>query len=170
MTHLLARNPLLGLIAVGLSLLTAAPIHAADPPHPKAEHRARNLVENNQWVIAAFAHPTSKFVNMRHMRTESTSDGFKVTYEVNYIAFRGCGCRFYSNLAFSFDADGSFRTVETAGRNCTVAPFTACDAVLGVAQAIIKNEPQLRNNYEFLKLIEKSDARDLLKFVLLLSR
>lgn len=170
MTHLAVKKSLLAFVAVGLCLVAASPARAGDAPDPKAETRARNLVENNQRIIAAFAHPTSKFVSMAHRSTEKTPDGFKVTYEVNYVAFRGCGCRFYSNLAFTFDPDGSYRTVETAGRNCTVAPFTASDAVLGVVQAVIKNEPELRNNYEFLKVIEKSDARDILRFMLLLSR
>ncbi|MCE9562207.1 MAG: hypothetical protein K8U57_09155 [Planctomycetes bacterium] len=170
MTRFTSKKLLLSFVAIGLLSLVAAPAQAGDSVAPKAEEKAKSLVERNQRMITVFAHPTSKFHDMKYLSTEKLKDGFKVIYEVNYTAFRGYGAKFYSNLAFTFDDDGYYKTVETAGRNCTVAPFTATDAALGVIQAVIKNEPELRENFEFLKIFEKSDARDMLRFVLLLSR
>ncbi len=170
MTRLTSKK-LWSFVAAGLLAFVVTPTQAADRPAPKAEEKARGLVERNQRVIASFAHPTSKLREMKHLRTEKLpSGGFKVVYEMNYTAFRGYGMKFYSNLAFTFDDEGYYRTVDTAGRNGTVAPFTATDAAIGVIQAVIRNEPELRDNYEIVKMFEKSDARDILKFVLALSR
>jgi len=169
MTRLTSKK-LLSFIAASFLTLVATPALAGEPS-VKAEEKARGLVERNQRIIACFAHPTSKFRDLQHVSTEALpSGGFKVIYAMNYTAFRGCGCRFYSNLAFTFDDDGSYRNVETAGRNCSVGPFTASDAAIGVIQAVVRNEPELRDNFELLKMFEKSDARDILKFVLALSR
>ncbi|MBA4190870.1 MAG: hypothetical protein C0467_23020 [Planctomycetaceae bacterium] len=166
----LTSKKLWSFIAAGLLAFVVTPAQAADRPAPKAEEKARGLVERNQKVIAAFAHPTSRFREMKHVRTEKIAGGFKVVYEMNYTAFRGYGCKFYSNLAFTFDDAGYYMTVETAGRNGTVAPFAATDTAISAIQAVIRSEPELRENYEIVKMFEKSDARDILKFVLALSR
>ena len=169
MTRTAARHFVLSIATLGL--LAAGPIAAADRPNPQAEEKARTLVERNQRVIAAFAHPTASYRDLAHVGTEALpGGGFRVTYQLNYKAFRGCGCSFYSKLAFDFDDAGGFRTVETAGRNCTVAPFTASDAAIGVVRAVVRNEPELRDNYQILRMFETYDARDMMKFVMALSR
>lgn len=170
MTCLSLKNLLLGFVAVGLLGFGANPALAGDSVAPAAEAKAKALVERNQRMISVFAHPTSSFRDMRYLSTEKIAGGgFKVIYEMNYTAFRGIGCKFYSNLAFTFTDSGSYQTVETAGRNGTVAPFTATDAAIGVIRAVVRNEPELRDNYQFLRIFETNDARDMLKFVFFLS-
>ncbi|MFO0826362.1 MAG: hypothetical protein U0792_25125 [Gemmataceae bacterium] len=171
MTCLTSKSLLLGFVVVGLLGLGANPALAGNAVNPTAEAKAKGMVERNQRMVALFAHPTAKFRDMSYISTEKLeSGGFRVTYALNYTAFRGVGCKFYSHLAFTFTDDGSYRTVETAGRNCTVAPFTATDTAIGAIRAVIRNEPQLRDNYEFLQIFERNDARDMLKFVFFLSR
>jgi hypothetical protein len=84
-----SKNLLLSFAAIGLLSLVGAPAYAGEIVAPKAEEKAKSLIERNQRMITMFAHPTSKFRDMKYSSTEKLKDGFKVIYEVNYTAFRG---------------------------------------------------------------------------------
>ncbi len=164
MNCIVAKRSFVALVAAGL-LATATPAFAGDIANPQAVEKAQGLIDKCQSSIALCAHPTAQFNGLQFLRTERVDDGFKVIYTLNYTAFRGCGMRFRSDLAFVFDDDGYYRSVEVCGRNCTVAPFVATDKALAAACCLIRNDPGLASNNEMFRFIESADARELMKFL-----
>lgn len=156
--RLLMTLSVIGIFAV---LLTAA---SADGD-PAGVNKAKKLIETEQAVIAVFAHPTAKLTSIEYEDCTKQEFGFKLIYKLNYDS--AAKRSFYSRLAFGFDKDGTYQSVESVSTSSFVNPFSAADvAIRYLEDTIIKSNPVLRKDKLLQELIKKADAKALLGFVL----
>jgi hypothetical protein len=131
----------------------------------KAFDKASKMVHGQQKVIAFFAHPTAKFNSIQYQSSAKCDGGFQLNYRLNYNGL--FGIEYYSTLGFKFDFDGYLRSIDVVETSSIVDPFDFANAVLDqMRKDILNNNPDLRSNAVLREVINRSDAKTLLTFVL----
>ena len=139
---------------------------AADDIDAQAINNGKQLLKSQkkQALVAFFAHPSAKLNNIDFQKVSPSDKGFKLIYKFNFTS--ALNNPFYSKLALEFDVDGNYRTVDCVATSGLVEPFTASGLVLQMVKKRITENPTLQKSKELIVLVENTDVKGLLKFML----
>jgi hypothetical protein len=148
---------------VGIALLLCLACPVAASAEPPAAKELRTAVESEKTIVAFFVHPTATLKKLAFDGCTKAETGYQVEYSFTYES--AFGNPFTTRVAFSCDANGKFtddiKAISTTNENPFAKPFAGFNRILKLVKAVLLEEPEIKDDAELSKAIEKAEAANL---------